>query len=526
MTTTGFWRGNSTRGTAATLLYNPFRAGDILMVRHFAGMPSEGGGHTVTKSYELQVTDAGLGGAGEDRVDWIRYTNFAGDVSRVAPRDVMTRVDSVNDPDRKGIIKQTSVESGAPFLDVIYGMKTDPDNAVRARLGRLSGIIDYWWGQLRGYGLYSDNAYLRGDFILRSGEDVQTLFEIVDSMLRSAMQRVTYNLTEEDNFFTNGSFTGEMDYWEHRSDMSLYMIEDGFIDTGANLLSEKNDIAEVVEHDGRQMLRLKNSGVKQLNANIRKPEAGSVLYLGFRYICDESGTLRIGFDGTAKDGDLVPREVGIESSPEFRSFEISGLWDGEGDFVLEFTGDIYIEQLALSNRPLDDYKKEVSTLFEQTNEYIKAVASEINDLDGYVKNAGWITTADGNKLWATITRVDDLGNRLETHAASFHVTATAIEGIVTRIDKVEDDFSHLDSYVRSAGWITTADGNKLWATITNVDALGNRIAAHTSAFHVTAAKIESIVASLEQGAQWQSRMEQTASRIWKLQTPSRITPPR
>jgi hypothetical protein len=479
------------------VLYNPFHVGDILAVQQYTGMPTAETDYNLTKSYEFEVTAAGLGEMGENRVDWIRFDHFVGDVTDIAPRDVLTRMDSVSNPDRKGIIKQTSVEPGAPYLDVLYGMKTDPEHALRARLGRLTGIIDFWWGRLNGYGLFSDNAYLRGDFMLRTGEDVQTLFEVVAGMLRSAMQRVTYNLTEEDNFLSNGSFTGDWPEWEHEDDMSLYMIEDDFINTGANLLSEKNSISEVVEYDGRQMLRLKNSSVRQLNDLIRKPEEGSVLYLGFRYICAEGGTLKIGFDGTAAGGDLAVQEVAIESSPEDRVFEISGLWDGAGDLLVEFSGDIYIEQLTLTNHPLDDYKKEVSTLFEQTEEHILAVATEINNLDNYVKQAGWITTADGNLLWASIQSVDDLGNQLATHEASFHVTAAAIEAMVTRLDTVEDEFSHLDSYVHSAGWITTADGNLLWATIDSVDALGEQLTTHEASFHVTAAAIESIVSRLD-----------------------------
>mgnify|MGYP006879769981 CR=1 FL=1 len=74
---------------------------------------------------------------GENRMDSVTYKNFVGDVGSVAARDVLTRVDSLTNSDRKGILKQTSVEEGSPYLDVLYGMKTDPDNAVRTRLGRL-----------------------------------------------------------------------------------------------------------------------------------------------------------------------------------------------------------------------------------------------------------------------------------------------------------------------------------------------------------------------------------------------------
>ena len=484
--------------TEKGVLFNPFREGDILAVQQYRGLPAAGEGSALTKHYELEVVEAGLGSAeGEDRVDWIRFDNFEGDPADISARDILTRIDSLRDPDRKGMIKQTSVEPGSPYLDVIYGMRTDPDDAVRARLGRLSGIVDFWFGQLRGYGLFSDNAYLRGDFMLRTGDDVQTLFEIVEGMLRSAMQRITYNLTEEDNFLTNGSFTGDMEGWIHESDMSLYMIEDEFINIGSNLLSEKNGIAEVVEHDGRQMLRIKNSYIRQSNELIRKPAEGSVLYLGFRYLCDADGVLKIGFEGTALGADLAVREVELQSSPEFRLFEISGIWDGQGDLVVEFSGDIYLEGLSLANRPLDDYRREVSTLFEQTDEHIKAVATEISNLDRYVKQAGWITAADGHKLWATIQTVDALGNRLTTHEASFHVTAEAISAIVTRIDKVDEEFTYLDRYIKQAGWETTGDGHNLWAVCTAVDLLGNEVKTHEASFHVTAEAISAMVTRLD-----------------------------
>lgn len=483
--------------TEKGVLYNPFHVGDIVMVQHYTGLPTGVNSYNLTKQYEFEVTEVGIGSGDLEREDWLRFDGFIGEPDDISPRDVLTRVDSLTNPDRKGIIKHTSVEPGAPYMDVIYGMKTDPDDAVRARLGRLSGIIDYWWGQLKGYGFFSDNVYLRGDFMLRTGDSVETLFEIVEGMLRSAIQSVTYNLTEEDNFLSNATLINDMEGWIHESDMSLYMIEDEFINIGSNLLCEKNSLAEVVEYDGRQMLRIKSSYIRQLNELIRKPEEDSVLYLGFRYVCKEDGRLKMGFDGTAADGDFALREVNLISSPEYRTYEMSGIWDGAGDFVLEFSGDIYIEHLSLSNRPLEDYKKQVSTLFEQTEEHILAVAREVNDMDKYIKEAGWITQADGHKWWATIQSVDDLGNKLTTHAASFHVSAEAIEGIVTRIDKIDEEFTHLDYYIKEAGWETTGDGHNLWAVVRAVDLLGGEVETHKASFHVTAESISGMVERLD-----------------------------
>ena len=434
--------------TEKGVLYNPFRTGDIVMVQQFS-VNGHGGKH-----YEFEVVDVKVGALadGENRLDSITYKNFVGDVSSVAARDVLTRVDSLTNSDRKGIIKQTSVEEGSPYLDVLYGMKTDPDNAVRTRLGRLAGIITYCWGQLKGYGLYSENAYLTGDFRLRTGEDVRTKFEIVEGMLQSAMQGVINTMTEKDNYLTNATFQDDLTGWIRENDISIYDVNGQLLDLGINFYSEKNKVSDVVSFDGRFMLRVKRSYIKQLNKDITKPEKGSVLYLTIKYHCDAGGTLTAGFSGSAP---YVSKA--IEVADGFQVLEVSGEWSGSGDFLLQFTGDIYIERLTLTNHPLEDYQKVVSTKFEQTAEHISAVAEAVNKIDNTIKTAGWITTADGNKLWATISTVDGLGNRLTTHESSFHVTAEQINAIVSRVDTI-------DGTISKAGWITTADGNKLWAT--------------------------------------------------------------
>lgn len=474
--------------TEKGVLYNPFRAGDIVMVQQFS-VNGHGG-----KQYEFEVVDAKVGALadGENRLDSVTYKNFVGDVSSVAARDVLTRVDSLTDSDRKGIIKQTSVEEGSPYLDVLYGMKTDPDNAVRTRLGRLAGIITYCWGQLKGYGLYSEYAYLTGDFRLRTGEDVRTKFEIVEGMLQSAMQGVINTMTEKDNYLTNATFQDDLTGWLRENDISIYDVNGQLLDLGINFYSEKNKVSDVVSFDGRFMLRVKRSYIKQLNKDITKPEKGSILYLTIKYHCDAGGTLTAGFSGSAP---YVSKA--IEAADGFQVLEVSGEWSGSGDFLLQFTGDIYIERLTLTNHPLEDYQKVVSTKFEQTAEHISAVAEVVDKIDNTIKTAGWITTADGNKLWATISTVDDLGNRLTTHESSFHVTAQQINAIVSRVDKAENDLGIIDRTIKTAGWITTADGNKLWATIDRVDVLGDRLTTHESSFHVTAQQINAIVSRVD-----------------------------
>jgi hypothetical protein len=457
------------------LLYNPFREGDILMVQQFT---STGEGMGI-RTYELRVVEANVGSLtdGEERLDVIIYSNFVGDESDVRPRDVLARVDSVSNSDRKGIIKSTSVENGAPYMDVLHGMKTEPGNALRARLGRLTGIITYLWGQLQGYGLYSDNVYLTGNFRLKNGEDVRTRFEVIEGKLQSAMQSVVTTLNEKDNYLNNATFQKDMEYWIRERDIEFYEAGDQLIDLGINFFSEKNKISDVDSFDGRFMLRVKNSFVKQLAAYIRKPEEGDELWLTIKYYCAEAGRLTVGFAGT----DLYISQNIIVSSGEFVKIEVSGLWNGTDDFLLQFTGDIYIETLALTTDPLENYKKEVSTLFEQTSEYITAQANslqyDINGILNTIQNAGWITTADGMSIWATKTDFNVLGQTVMEQSAELTILYGQIQSKVS-----QTVFNSLDQVVTSHTSSITQLANSITSKVsyTEFDSLGQTVGIHTS----------------------------------------------
>ncbi len=371
-----------------------------------------------------------------------------------AAGDELVRIGNVSNPDRQGALYLTASDNYAPYLDVIDGV-ISPDLAGRTkvRLGKLEGIVNSIFAEaLKGYGLYSNNAYLLGDFRLRTGEDVRTKFEVVEGMLQSAMQSVIGSITNKDNYLTNATFSQDMSSWERESDMEFFDVGGALLDLGPYFYSQKNKVADIAQFDGRFLLRIKRSYIKQLNANITKPDTDSVIYLTIKYHCTEGGDIVAGFAESA-----VYLEQAIAPAGGFQTLEVSGAWDGFGDFLLSFTGDIYIEQLTLTNHPLEDYRREVSSLFEQTAEHIKAVVTEVDSLDKTIRNAGWITSSDGNKLWATKEQVGDLGQSLSTHTGSFHVTAEVISGMVTAIDSVNNTIS-------SAGWITTTDGNKLWAS--------------------------------------------------------------
>jgi len=87
--------------------------------------------------------------------------------------DEFVRMGNYTDTDRQGAVYLTSSDNNAPYLDVIDGVSSvnyTGSDKVKARLGKLDGITDTdFGGTLSGYGLYSENVYLKGKIVVTGG---------------------------------------------------------------------------------------------------------------------------------------------------------------------------------------------------------------------------------------------------------------------------------------------------------------------------------------------------------------------
>ena len=309
-------------------LYNPFRVDDYLYCQQFNGMPSEKNDYTVIKTYEFIVTDAQVGSLedNEKRLDWITLKNFAGDLSLIAENDVLVRLDNLSNPDRKGIIQLMTVGNATPYIDILYGTKTDPDNSLKGRLGNLQGIYHHLFGWLQSFGAYLINLYAVGDFRMRqTGESLDTKIEMTRSLFQTRFQKLSYELTEEDNYLTNATFTENLEGWERENDIDFITMNDEALLLNRSIVTARRKVADIQEYDGQNMLCVSNSYIRQLNANIRKPgthkeytkveggevseefeEVGDTLYLSLKFLCKKSGILTVGFEGSSVSDDTLP----------------------------------------------------------------------------------------------------------------------------------------------------------------------------------------------------------------------------
>lgn len=84
--------------------------------------------------------------------------------------DAIVRIGNTTDKDRQGAIYITSNDDNAPYIDVLDGIDSPSfRDKIKVRLGRLDGITDEQFGVLQGYGMFSQNVYLKGKFWVTGG---------------------------------------------------------------------------------------------------------------------------------------------------------------------------------------------------------------------------------------------------------------------------------------------------------------------------------------------------------------------
>lgn len=452
--------------------YNPFRADDYIMVQQYNGMPSQENGHYITKHYELIITDAGCGSRsdGENRLDWVEFKNFVSADGRpavdvISKGDTFTRVDNATDADRKGLIQIITVGTATPYMDIVYGMKTDPDNYLKGRLGNLKGIHHHLFGWLDGFGELLTNLYAVGDFRLRrTGESIDAKIEMLKAMFATRYSNLRYELTGDDNYLRNATFDETMDGWTVQDDGKVITSNGEALLMNGNTYIADGRIAGIEHLDGRNVLHLKKSSIRQANALIRKPgthkeyvppthndmtdqwvDVKDTLYMGIRFLARTDGTLTVGMSGaTSEPGSLpVPAAVPVTASMEWQDLQWQGTWDGKGDFVLQYTGDMYVSILSVTDKPLDDFKKEVSTQIIQTAGNIRLLGANINNLKGTVTQLGIDLDAAEEQIRIYADKYDKLNGTVTNLGIRLDAAEGSITNYATRISANESAISAL-----------------------------------------------------------------------------------
>lgn len=457
-------------------LYMPFRQDDCIMVQQYqpGNDVVSGGDGYITKNYELLITEVGSGGMTDengDRLDWVKFTNFSTMIEGGTPEtlikklDTFCRVDNLTDPERKGIIELMTVGTNMPYIDILYGMKTDPDGALKGRIGNLQGIHHHLFGWLQEFGEYLINAYIVGEVRLRrTGESLDTTVEILKGLVATKVAETVFEVTDDANYLRNAEFTelnsdGTFRDWTLGNDeISFYGVGGEAVVSSVGTLADTGRCVKSAMIDGSQVLHIVNSSISQSHDVMTQPgthkeynegtgqdpiytynTVRDKLYMSVRIRVVKQGTLTIGFPSSQMtDGNAIKKKTRLlERNSEWVTLQWEGTWDGQSDFFLGFTGECYITSLSLSDEPLDEFKTEYSTHIRQTSRNISLEATKISKNSTDISNLQ--IYADG--IDATVQSVSDT---VDGHTESIGSLNIRAGGIDARVQTIEGD------YVKSA----------------------------------------------------------------------------
>lgn len=412
----------------------PFIAGDLVRCK------VEGG--AASKSYWVEIASV------EGGVARVAASEFGDALPAVGDECVL--MGSTSDPQRQGLILISATDDGQPRIDVMNGVSGKTlAGCLHARMGNLDGIADSWFpadDQPHGYGLYADNAYLRGRFLLTTGEDVLTKFEVMEGTIRSSVESMRNDFTTGQSFLNNPNFGNGMRYWDSDNDIAFFTLGGKWLWVNGAPYSNKGSYAGVEYVDGRTVMCINNNYILQKNADFKTRPAyepgldgllkAKPVFLTFFYKCTEPGTLDIVFEGVDQTGFQNFQEFhitqDIAAGEGYRTFEGSGLWNGTGDFRLSFSGKMYLYMLMLSLDHIEDFVYSHKTLFEQTDLLVK-IATESFDKDGNLINTtGLVSREDVAGMYAIAgdgTLQSFVG--ASTEGVFIRAASIKLEGLVT-----------------------------------------------------------------------------------------------
>lgn len=437
---------------------NTFVAHDLMRCQVFTG--------TSQKAYWVEVTGIANGGILVEKSEF--------ETAQPEEGDECVLMGNTETANRQNLVLISASEDGHPRVDVLDGVNAKNfEHALRARLGNLDDIKDDRFpldNQPKGNGLYADNVYLRGTFLLSTGEDIKTKLEITEGKVQSAIDSVRNDFLSEKGYLNNPTFASGLEKWNSENETVFFLVGNRWIWANGAALSKKGDGASVVTDMGRKVVRIRNKYIRQKHENLRfvptfptnsagKKEALPV-YLSFFYRCAKAGTLKIGFENVDKTGfaDFNSMEVSeeIAATGGYVQYTCSGLWNGTGDFKLEFDGDIYLYMLVLSTDKIEALTYKYKTLFEQSERLVKISAAVYDKDERALQETGLMIQPEGTGIY-----IKDANGKLALIGVG--VEETDAEGNKKTVIKLTADNIKLEGLVTANGYFKVKEDGSIEA---------------------------------------------------------------
>lgn len=360
--------------------------------------------------------------------------------------DFALRWGNNEDTDRQGLIYLTTADSGAPFIDVYDGITdASTEGKLKARIGHLTGIRTQRGDQLSGYGAYLNGIYVESStFILQNGKTIEQTFIAMNGKFESLIDGIRNDMSAEGgNILVNSSFCQNTNYWTAANNVHFINVGGKYLWLDGSFYVEKDQVADIYNDNGQNVLRIRNTYILQQNAIMNIPdhteEEKKTYSFSLFYKVLRPGSCGFGIQGTE-----LYHEEQLSESDSYQKLSKVGKWNGKGDFELRFTGEILIYGVGLFSDEIADAIVKLQTQIGQTNEYIKLLAKK--------------------------DYVDSETKEIYVHFDSqLQITAEQMSGISTKVDNINNT-------IESAGWITQVDAVSLFASKNDLKTLKTSVA--------------------------------------------------
>ena len=390
---------------------NTFQAHDLMRCQTFTG------GNL--KSYWVEVA------AVDGNSILIAKSEF--DASLPAAADECVMMGNTVNTLRQNVILISATEDGQPRIDVMDGVRAKNfSGCLRVRLGRLDGITDSFFGehQPQGYGLYSDNAYLKGNFILANGEDIGVKFNILQDHISSVVEGGI-------KLLANGDFTQGTAGWdgyivdENQDDVPMAYLgsvgkagagnDSPFVYVGNSLFTAAMPPYRIEDKEGRlamwvDLVQLSYS--KEYMINTDTLNANSDITLSFWVYVEEQTSFTVAIGTISQTVQLS----GDDNVYKWVQFKYSGKWGTNHALVFNDISDVWLSGVQL-NVPSTSLIRQSASEIE-----LKLNNTGINIKDGTITLDADKTTVTGDLTVGSLETIPTNGKaRIEAKGSLMKV---------------------------------------------------------------------------------------------------------
>lgn len=226
--------------------------------------------------------------------------------------------------------------------------------------------------------VYAEDVYLKGTFIDDKGRNLSDLVTLNQETINTGLTGLRREFGYE-NLLENPYFISGMDCWLTKNTATYFKAGGKFIMTNKTLLSAKRDGAYVIIENGQAILRLVNGFIIQKNENLKKitdldnTEPPYYVTLIFNYKPITDGTLKVAirYKGEGSTTYQYKAEQYLPQDNSFHTWKSTFLWDGKGDFSVEYNGEIKIQTFVLKMNEVRNFEKKYQRLFELSDTLVE-----------------------------------------------------------------------------------------------------------------------------------------------------------